>query len=77
MARSGVGDRPTVGRLFAGFTGAAPAFKAARDAFDGQPEVVRRPTLAGPPELIPAGPPSWGPAADSSAPEEASDGSRR
>jgi coenzyme F420-reducing hydrogenase gamma subunit len=75
-----------VGRLFAGFTGATPAFRSATDAFGGRPPVPLRPTLAAPPEILRAGPPSWGPppgqpdghgAAGATAREEAPDGPRQ
>jgi coenzyme F420-reducing hydrogenase gamma subunit len=50
-----------VGRLFAGFTGAAPAFRAATEARAGLPVLQLRPTLARPPESLVGGPPRWGP----------------
>lgn len=52
-----------VGRLFAGFTGAAPAFRAITDRLDGRPPLQLRPATAHPPELVDEAPPVWGAAA--------------
>jgi coenzyme F420-reducing hydrogenase gamma subunit len=52
-----------VGRLFAGFNGAAAPFRAITDRLGGRPPRELRPSLAHPPELAAEGPPSWGPAA--------------
>jgi sulfhydrogenase subunit delta len=56
----GVGPlpRPEVARLFAGFTGASPAFRAATDAL-GRAPVDLIPTRAHAPDFLPAGPPAW------------------
>jgi sulfhydrogenase subunit delta len=48
-----------VGRLFAGFTGAAPAFRAVTDRLRGLPVLPLRPTLARPSALAGDGPPRW------------------
>jgi sulfhydrogenase subunit delta len=48
-----------VGRLFAGFTGAAPAFRAVTDRLGGRPVLPLRPASARGPELAEEGPPSW------------------
>lgn len=48
------------GRLFAGFTGAAPAFRAVTERNRGLPVLPLRPTLASPPERLLPGPPRWG-----------------
>lgn len=53
-----------VGRLFAGFTGAAPPFRAITDRLGGRPTLPLRPALAHPAELAGSGPSSWGPAAE-------------
>ncbi len=60
-----------VGRLFAGFTGAAAPFRAATDRLAGRPQRELRPSLARPPELASEGPSAWGPAT-----QEDSDGPR-
>ena len=71
-----------VGRLFAGFTGATPAFRSATDALAGRPPVPLRPTLASPPETLRSGPPTWGPVPGAAEPtaspaaEEGPDGPR-
>jgi coenzyme F420-reducing hydrogenase gamma subunit len=48
-----------VGRLFAGFTGAAPAFRGVTDRLGGLPVLPLRPTLARTPELAGEAPPHW------------------
>jgi coenzyme F420-reducing hydrogenase gamma subunit len=60
-ARGAGPPRPAaeVGRLFAGFTGAAPAFRGATDRLRGLPVLPLRPTLARPPELAGEAPPRW------------------
>jgi len=50
-----------VGRLFAGFTGASPAFRAITDRLGGRPPLPMRPAMAHPPELVEEAPPTWGP----------------
>ncbi len=50
-----------IGRLFAGFTGAAPAFRSVTVSLGGRPPMPLRPTLASPPETLVDGPPAWGP----------------
>jgi coenzyme F420-reducing hydrogenase gamma subunit len=62
-----------VGRLFAGFTGASPAFRAVTDRLGGRPIVALRPTTAHRPELNPEGVPAWGSAIAS---KEVDDGPR-
>jgi hypothetical protein len=52
-------DAADVGRLFAGLTGAAPAFRDATAALGGLPSRELRPTLARPPELAPEGIARW------------------
>ncbi|MBI2763566.1 MAG: oxidoreductase [Chloroflexi bacterium] len=62
-----------IGRLFAGFTGAAAPFRSVTDALGGRPPRPLRSTLASPPETLRSGPPTWGPAPDeggTSAPTE-------
>jgi coenzyme F420-reducing hydrogenase gamma subunit len=49
-----------VGRLFAGFTGAAQPFRAVTDRLGGRPPVALRPATAYPPELAEHAPPRWG-----------------
>jgi coenzyme F420-reducing hydrogenase gamma subunit len=49
-----------VGRLFAGFTGASPAFRAITDRLGGRPQIPLRPAMAHPPELADERPPTWG-----------------
>jgi coenzyme F420-reducing hydrogenase gamma subunit len=51
---------PDVGRLFAGFTGASPSFRAVTDRLGGRPVIPLRPSIARAPELAEAGPPRWG-----------------
>jgi len=48
-----------VGRLFAGFTGAAPPFRAITDRLGGRPQIPLRPATAHPPELVEEAPPAW------------------
>ena len=75
-------DPADVGRLFAGFTGAAPAFRLATDRYRGRPQLPLRSTLAAPPETLREGPPTWGPAPAGDgaehppAPREETDGPR-
>ncbi len=54
-------DPIDVGRLFAGFTGATPPFRAVTEALGGRPQLPLRATLASPPETLREGPPAWGP----------------
>jgi sulfhydrogenase subunit delta len=49
-----------VGRLFAGFTGAAQPFRDITDRLGGRPAIPLRPTIARPPELVGEAPPTWG-----------------
>jgi sulfhydrogenase subunit delta len=65
-----------VGRLFAGFTGAAPAFRGLTDRLRGLPVVPLRPTRARPSELAGEGPPRWPDEARSPGSEEAPDARR-
>ncbi|HET9680716.1 MAG TPA: hypothetical protein VFP19_01665, partial [Candidatus Limnocylindrales bacterium] len=65
-----------VGRLFAGFTGAAGPFRGATERLDGRPARTLRPSLAHPPELATEGPPAWGPGTRDAMPQEEPDGSR-
>ena len=51
--------RADVGRLFAGFTGASPSFRAITDRLGGRPPLPLLPATARPPELAAEGPPSW------------------
>jgi len=60
-----------VGRLFAGFTGASPAFRAVTDRLDGRPPRALRPATAHPPELAQHQPATW-----QHEPPEAGDGPR-
>jgi sulfhydrogenase subunit delta len=60
-----------VGRLFAGFTGAAGPFRAVTGALDGRPALPMRATLAAPPETLRAGPPTWGTPRDDGAVSDA------
>ena len=53
---------PDVGRLFAGFTGASPAFRSITDRLGGRPPLPLHPATARPPELANEAPPHWGPA---------------
>ena len=66
----GTGGLPgaEVGRLFAGFTGASPSFRAITDRLGGRPMLPMHPSTAFRPELGDERPPSWG-----SGPEEGSD----
>lgn len=48
-----------VGRLFAGFTGASPSFRAVTDRLGGRPPLPLLPATARGPEMAPEGPPSW------------------
>jgi coenzyme F420-reducing hydrogenase gamma subunit len=48
-----------VGRLFAGFTGAAPLFREVTDRLGGRPAIPLRPVTAHPPELASEAPPVW------------------
>ena len=48
-----------VGRLFAGFTGASPAFRGITDKLGGRPPLPLRPAMAHPPELSAEAPPTW------------------
>ena len=65
-----------VGRLFAGFTGAAPAFRGVTDRLRGLPVLPLRPTLARPSELAGEGLPRWPDEIPSDGPEEAPDARR-
>ena len=49
-----------IGRLFAGFTGAAPSFRAVTDRLGGRPPIQLQPPVAHPPELVDEAPPTWG-----------------
>jgi coenzyme F420-reducing hydrogenase gamma subunit len=49
-----------VGRLFAGFTGAAQPFRDITDRLGGRPAMPLRPAIARPPELVGEAPPTWG-----------------
>ena len=51
---------PDVGRLFAGFTGAAAPFRAVTDRLGGRPQVPLRPATAHGPEHSEHTPPRWG-----------------
>jgi coenzyme F420-reducing hydrogenase gamma subunit len=48
-----------VGRLFAGFTGAAPAFRTITDRLGGRPQLPLLPTIARRPELADHAPLKW------------------
>jgi sulfhydrogenase subunit delta len=48
-----------VGRLFAGFTGASPAFWAVTDRLGGRPPIQLRPATARAPEFADEAPPTW------------------
>ncbi|HET9851598.1 MAG TPA: hypothetical protein VFP56_03715 [Candidatus Limnocylindrales bacterium] len=50
---------PDVGRLFAGFTGAAPAFRGITDRLAGRPRLPLAVATAHPPELAATAPPRW------------------
>jgi len=52
-------DPTDIGRLFAGFTGASPAFRAVTDRLDGRPSRALRPATAYPPELANDAPATW------------------
>jgi coenzyme F420-reducing hydrogenase gamma subunit len=60
-ARPGASPRAPadVGRLFAGFTGAATPFREITERLGGRPPLPLRPTTAWRPELAGEGPPSW------------------
>ncbi len=62
-----------VGRLFAGFTGAAGPFRSVTEALGGLPPQPLRSSLASPPETVRVGPPVWGPAKDTVAEQLAAD----
>jgi coenzyme F420-reducing hydrogenase gamma subunit len=49
-----------VGRLFAGFTGASPAFRGVTDRLGGRPQLPLRPATAHGPEHSAEVPPVWG-----------------
>ena len=51
---------PDVGRLFAGFAGASPAFRSITDKLGGRPALQLHPATARPPEPVDGLPPSWG-----------------
>ena len=51
---------PDIGRLFAGFTGAAPSFRAVTDRLGGRPQLALRPATAHGPEHSEHAPPVWG-----------------
>jgi coenzyme F420-reducing hydrogenase gamma subunit len=51
---------PDVGRLFAGFTGASPAFRAITDRLGGRPPIPLLPATARSPEQADGSPPRWG-----------------
>jgi coenzyme F420-reducing hydrogenase gamma subunit len=53
-----------VGRLFAGFTGAAPPFRGITDRLGGRPRLPLLPTTARGPELANEAPPRWEEAPD-------------
>ena len=76
----GEGNRRTpadVGRLFAGFTGAAPAFRGVTDRLMGLPALPLRPTLARRSELAGEGTTRWPESATADdGSEEASDARR-
>ena len=65
-----------VGRLFAGFTGAAPVFRAVTDRLGGRRPLPLVPAMAHRPELGHEGPPSWYRTTSADAAEEVDDGSR-
>ena len=48
-----------VGRLFAGFTGASPSFRAITERLGGRPLLPLLPATARPPEMAAEGPPTW------------------
>ena len=52
--------REDVGRLFAGFTGAAQPFRAVTDRLGGRPQIPLRPATAHGPEHSEHTPPVWG-----------------
>jgi sulfhydrogenase subunit delta len=60
---------PDVGRLFAGFTGAAPPFRGITERLDGRRPIELRPATARRPELANEEPPRW----RDPGPEEAAD----
>jgi coenzyme F420-reducing hydrogenase gamma subunit len=53
-------EAPDVGRLFAGFTGAAAPFREVTDRLGGRPRLTLRPATAHRPELAAEGPAQWG-----------------
>jgi sulfhydrogenase subunit delta len=53
-------NRVDVGRLFAGFTGAAQPFRDITDRLGGRPAIPLRPAIARPPEFVGEAPPTWG-----------------
>ena len=63
-----------VGRLFAGFTGASPVFRAVTDRLGGRPTLPLLPASARRPELGAEGVPAWGRSHDDA--KEAGDGPR-
>ena len=78
-ARPGAEPRTAadVGRLFAGFTGAAPPFRAITDRLGGRPPLSLVPTSARRPELAGAAPAQWpnGPSHDASCASDPAGGS--
>jgi coenzyme F420-reducing hydrogenase gamma subunit len=60
---------PDVGRLFAGFTGAAPPFRAITDRLGGRPSIQLRPATARGPEFAGDAPPAWGAPSEGEAPD--------
>jgi hypothetical protein len=60
---------PDVGRLFAGFTGAAPPFRAITDRLGGRPSIQLRPATARGPEFAGDAPPAWGASSEGEAPD--------
>ena len=69
-ARPGTAPRPAadVGRLFAGFTGAAQPFRSITDRLGGRPALPLLPATARRPELLEVTPPRWGGAGPAEAP---------
>jgi coenzyme F420-reducing hydrogenase gamma subunit len=66
---SGPRALPDVGRLFAGFTGAAPPFRAITDRLGGRPSIPLRPATARGPEFAGDAPPAWGAPNEGEAPD--------